>query len=298
MNISIKNTSSPVVRRFLLCGLFFGFLVVFADGYRAEAVAASPVMDITFRDQLISTRLVDAPLIEVLQRVQQEFGFKAHFHGDLTEPITLSFNDTPLLKSLQLLTANQSLSIATRSGKKVAKPGDAKEVAEIWVLSRSTQNHSPPVNSAAPAIVNPGIPEIADAVSEDSIDQIVDAQVAQLGLDQAEQQREENNKQQTIANLAVTGDPAAVMALAEFTHDADEEIRRMSVSAIGSMNNTESTHILGQVLHDEPVPEIRRIAVQALGERKQEATARTFLEEALNDTDAGIKNLARQLLAE
>lgn len=298
MNISIKNTSSPVVRRFLLCALVLGFITVPVNGHRAEAATASPVMDVTVRDQLISARLVEAPLIEVLQRVQQEFGFKAHFHGDLTEPITLSLSDTPLLRFLELLTANQSLSIVTQPGKKGANSGDAKQVAEIWVLSRSTKNHPPPVNSAAPVIANPDISELADAVGEDAIDQVVEAQMEQLTLNQAELPMDEGNKQQTIANLAAIGDPAAVMAMAEFTHDVDGEIRRMSVIAIGSVINTESTHILGQVLHDEPEAEIRRIAVQALGERKDEATARAFLEEALNDTDSEIKTLARQLLAQ
>lgn len=293
----IKNTSSPSVRRFLWCAFFSGFLAVFAGGYRTAA-AVSPMMDITFRDQLISAELVDAPLIEVLQRVQQEFGFKAHFHGDLTEPVTLVLNDTPLRKSLQLLTANQSLSIVTRVGKKGVDAGDAKQVAEIWVLSRSTKSHPPAVNSAAPAIANPDIPELAEAVDEVSIDQVVDAQMAQISLKQLEQPIEEGNKQRIIANLAAIGDPDAVLAMAEFTHDVDEEIRRMSVSAIGMVNNTQSTHILGQVLHDEPEADIRRIAVQALGERKHEATARTLLEEAFNDPDAGIKTLAHQLLAQ
>ncbi len=292
-----KNIS-PCMSRILLCTLILGRIALPADGFRAEAATVSPVMDITFRDQLISARLVNAPLIEVLQRVQQEFGFKAHYHGELNEPITLSLSDTPLLKSLQLLTVNQSLSVVTRPSKKGAEPSDAKIVAEIWVLSRSTKNHPPAVNSAAPMIANPDIPELADAVSVDSIDQIVDAQVAQLPLNESEQPMEEGNKQQTIVNLAATGDPAAVMALAEYTHDVDAEIRRTAVSAIGSVNNIESTHILGQVLNDEPVAEIRRLAVQALGERKQEATARTFLEQALNDTDDGIKSMVHQLLAE
>lgn len=298
MNILVKNTSSLAVRIFLLCTLFFGLFAVHADGNRAEAAAASPVLDVTVRDQLISANLVNAPLIDVLQQVQQEFGFQAHFHGDLTELITLSFSDMPLFKSLQLLTANQSLSVVTRPDAQGAKTDDAKQVAEIWVLSRSTKNPPPPMNSAAPVVADPSTPEVDNTVGEDVIGEVVDAQVDQLSLDQAEQPMEEGNKLQAITNLAAIGDPAAIMAMAEYTRDVDEETRRMSVSALGSLNNPESTQILGQVLHDEPEVDIRRIAVQALGQRKHEATARTFLEEALNDTDAGIKNLAQELLAQ
>jgi HEAT repeat protein len=52
------------------------------------------------------------------------------------------------------------------------------------------------------------------------------------------------------------------------------------------------------VLRDEPDAEIRKIAVRALGQRQNEATAKTFLQGALNDADAGVKTLAQQLLTE
>lgn len=284
----MKKVSSLVLPRFFLYVAILGGLAVLAAGDSVAATAASPAMAITVDEQLISAELVDAPLIEVLQRLQQEFGFKAYFHGDLSEPITASFAATPLLKVLQLLTANQSLSVATRADQIGADPADAHRLAEIWVLSRSSKEQPPAINAAVPMLANTGD---AESFAEDSVAQVVDAQMAQLLAS------EEDNKQQTIARLAAISDSSAVMAMAAFTRDVDAEIRRMSVSAISSVNSAESTIILGQVLRDEPEAQIRRIAVEELGARKSDPTAQTLLAEALNDSDTGLKELARQLLA-
>ena len=257
-------------------------------------------MEITFRDQLISAELVDAPLIDVLQRIQQEFGFKAHYHGDLTEQISLSFTDMPLLKCLQQLTVNQSLSVATQPTREIPEQSEAKQITEIWVLSRSTNAPTPGIIAAAPVLPELGDPDVAVDTVEDSFGQEFDAQAEGVPSDQPVNldNNEEISKQQTIKNLAAIGDSASVMAMAEFTHDVDQEIRQLSVSAIGSVDSVESTHLLGQVLSDESDAEIRKIALRALSGRQHEPTAKTFLEGALNDADAGVKTLAHQLLAQ
>ena len=89
-------------------------------------LASAASIEITVKDDLISAELVDAPLIDVLQRVKQEFGFKAHFHGDLSELISLSFTDFPLEKCLQQLTSNHSLSVASLSTTQLPEKNDEK----------------------------------------------------------------------------------------------------------------------------------------------------------------------------
>ncbi len=300
MTISIIRVPFFRLLGFILPAMLFLLITDQSAVVLAEGLAASPRIEITFRDQLISADLVDAPLIDVLQRIQQEFGFKAHFHGDLTEAITLSFTDLPLLKSLQQLTVNQSLSVATRTTRLTPEQNEAKQIAEIWVLSRSATAPSPGSMATAPVMPGPADSDVAVDAVEDSFGQDFDAQAEKIPSDQPlkSENKEESSKQQTIKNLAVIGDPASVMAIAEFTHDVDQEIRQLSVRAIGSVDSVESTHLLGQVLSDEPDAEIRKIAVRALGERQHEATAKTFLERALNDADPGVKTLASQLLAQ
>ncbi len=132
--------------------------------------------ELTFHDGLISAELVNAPLIDVLERIKQEFGFKTHYHGDLTELITLSFTDLPLTKTLRLLTANQSLSVATRPVADTSEQNDTKQITEIWVLSRSpmsTKANIAPAASLAPA---PNAPDSAVDTSENSLEMTEDIQ--------------------------------------------------------------------------------------------------------------------------
>ncbi|MDX2480298.1 MAG: hypothetical protein QNK24_08165, partial [Desulfuromusa sp.] len=115
-------------------------------------LASAATMEITVKNDLISVELVDVPLIEVLQRVKQEFGFKAHFHGDLSELITLSFTDFPLEKCLQQLTANHSLSVASLTTTKIPEQNDRKQIAEVWVISRSSISRNVNVPPVAPVL--------------------------------------------------------------------------------------------------------------------------------------------------
>ena len=276
--------------------LLFACQAEVASGKRA----ATPTMEITVHYGLISGKLVDVPLIDVLQRVQQEFGFKAHYHGDLSEQITMSFTSMPLEKCLQQLTVNQSLSIVTRPPHTKSERNEAKQIAEIWVLSRSTTAQTV---GTAPAVMIIPASDSSDGTGdagEDIPEQAMNSQGENAPADQSLnlQMKEENNKRETINNLGEISDPASIMALAEFSRDADRDIRQLSVSAICSVDNMESTRVLGQVLKDESDVEIRKIALRALGERQHEATAKFLLEEALNDADAGVKSLAQQLLAQ
>ena len=296
-------TSGDLLRLFLSAMVFL-FFACQIDSTLAQG-APSPTMEITVHYGLISAELVNVPLIDVLQRVQEEFGFKAHYHGDLTERITMSFTSMPLQKCLRQLTVNQSLSVATRPTHKKSERNEAKQIAEIWVLSRST---TPQTVGTAPAQMVMPVPDSSDESvgagedsfgREDSFGQVINAQGENVPTEQSLnlQKTEESNKRETLTNLAETSDPASIMALAEFSHDVDRDIRQLSVSAIGSVDSMESTRVLGQVLKDESDVEIRKTALRALGQRQHEATAKSLLEEALNDTDVGVKTLAQQLLA-
>jgi hypothetical protein len=187
LNVPYKNNFSTleILSKFALISCFFRknfvkvlipftgvrlFLIIVcwlliaapADNAIAETTSGPPVMDITFKDNLISAELVDIPLIDVLQRIKQKFGFKMHLHSDLNEMITLSFTDMPLDKCLRLLTAKHSLSVAFMPTTKSSEPNNAKQIAEIWILSHSktpqTMNTAfvPPVTPSPDSSANGG----------------------------------------------------------------------------------------------------------------------------------------------
>ncbi|MCP4342587.1 MAG: HEAT repeat domain-containing protein [Desulfobulbaceae bacterium] len=263
-------------------------------------LASAATMEITVKNDLISVELVDVPLIEVLQRVKQEFGFKAHFHGDLSELITLSFTDFPLEKCLQQLTANHSLSVASLSPTKLPEQNDEKQIAEVWVISRSAISRNlnvPPVASVLPssdlinntAKVNEKAPELADDGEQEGVP---------LGQLLNDPDAKRSSKRQAINELAAVGDAASVLTMAESLGNEDKEVRQLLVAGISSVENEESTRVLGQVLQDESDPAIRKIAVRALGQRKDDVVVQALLQGAMNDEDEEVRILAEQLLTQ
>lgn len=286
--------------RSLIIAMLFSLVVELAGIASAKTVSTPSVMEITFNEDLISAELVDAPLLGVLQRLKQEFGFKAHFHGDLTELITLSFNDLPLDKSLQQLTANHSLSVAYLSTTKAPEQNEVKQIAEVWVLSRSAISKSFTVAPVASVLPSAAPVDEAVEVKEEATGLAADEEQEGVPLAQImnDPDAKRSNQQQAIKKLAAVGDAASVLTMAEFLGNEDREVRQLLVNGISSVQNEEATQVLGQVLQNESDPEIRKIVVRALGQRKEDAAAQVFLGEAINDGDEEVKNLAEQLLTQ
>lgn len=301
MTISFLNVPSINSLRLLVIAVFWLLIVAFSGMASAEALSGQPLMEITFQNNLISAELVDAPLIDVLQRIKQEYGFKTHFYGDLTEMITLSFTDLPLDKCLRQLTANHSLSIASLPTTKSPQQTEAKQIAEIWVLSRSSTSKTSNMTPAAPLLPSPDYSGDAGRANEESLEQPEKEEQDTVQLDQLSDNPNPENasQQQAISNLAEIGGPASVMAMAEYlSTEEDKEVRRLLVKGISSIQNEESTQALGQVIQSESDPEIRKIAIRALGQRQNDTVARALLEQALNDDDEEVKALVDQLLTQ
>jgi HEAT repeat protein len=277
------------------------FLVLCLPGIAPAATKSPPpIMEITFQNDLISAELVDAPLIDVLQRIKQEFGFKAHFHGDLTEPITMSFKELPLEKCLRLLTANQAISVASEIASASPEQSEIKQIAEVWVLSRSAKSKTRNTSPAAPAPPTPEPTDDTGVPSEEPLEQFDIGEQEGVSLEQIlnTPNADKSNLHQAIQRLIQNGDAASVMAMAAFLDNGDKEVRQLLVDGISSINNAESTQVLGQVAQNEPDPEIRNIALQALVQRKDDAAGQAHLENAVNEADEEVKNTADQLLSQ
>jgi hypothetical protein len=301
MTISFLKVPYTHLLKTLLTVVLFLLVADLTGIALAKTISTTPIIEITFQDELISAKLIDAPLIDVLQRVKEEFGFKAHFHGDLTELLTLSFTDIPLDKCLRLLTVNHSLSVASLpTTTEPPEQNEAKQIAEVWVISRSATSKTFNTTPAAPLRPPPVLTNDTVDVSEESPEQSADGELESVPLDQVlnNPNAEKSAQLKAIKNLVETGDSASVMAMAEFLGNEDKEVRQMLVDGISSVQNEESTQILGHVLQTDPEPEIRKTAVRALGKRKNDNDAQAFLEEARNDSDDEVKTLAEQLLTQ
>jgi hypothetical protein len=300
MTHSFLQVSSTRWLRSLLIVLLFLCAAGQTGIGKAKTPPQPPGLELTFDDGLISAELVDAPLVDVLERIKQEFGFTTHYHGDLTELVTLSFTDMPLSKTLRLLTANQSLSVATRPVADASEQNDTKQITEIWVLSRSPVSKGDNLAPGASQAPAPNEPDSTVNIGENSLEMMENQQQEGFLTDQAsnDQKAEMSSRRQTIKNLITIGDSASVMAMAEYTRDADREMRKLAVTGISLVQNEESTQILGQVLQDESDPEIRKIALRALRQRQNDMAAQALLEGALNDADPETTSPSGQMLTE
>ncbi len=294
------RVSAVIFSRFLFFVIFCLFITCRPGGAAPEVPEATSIVQITFQDELISAELVDAPLVEVLEQIKQEFGFKVNIHGDVNERLTLSFSDLPLDKCLRLLTVNQSLSVVTEATSGSSKQEEARRIAEIWVLSRSAI--AKPVRSA-PAVPVAASPDPTDdmaALQEESSEQPEMAGEENISLEEVLNNpfADISQQRQAIQKLAEKGDDESVSAMASYLGNEDKEVRQLLVNGIASIQNTQSTQILGQVIEGESDPEIRKIALLALGQRKDDPAAQAFLQNVLDDADEEVKALANELLTQ
>jgi len=294
------RVSAVIFSRFLFFVIFCLFITCRPGGAAPEVPEALSIVQITFQDELISAELVDAPLVEVLQRIKEEFGFKVHFHGNADERLTLSFSDLPLDKCLRLLTVNHSLSVVTEATPRSSKQEEARHITAIWVLSRSAI--AKPVRSA-PAVPVAASPDATDDMAElreDSSEQPEMAGEESVSLEEVLNNpfADTAQQRQAIQKLAEKGDDESVRTMASYLGNEDKEVRQLLVNSIASIQNAQSTQILGQVIENESDSEVRRIALLALGQRKDDPAAQAFLQNALDDADEEVKALANELLTQ
>lgn len=300
MTRSYPQVSAVIFFRFLFFVIFCLFITCLPGNSATEEPQATSIVQITFQDELISAELVDAPLVEVLEQIKQEFGFKVNIHGDVNERLTLSFSDLPLDKCLRLLTVNQSLSVVTEATPGASKQEDPRRITEIWVLSRSAITKSMRSTPPAPMPAPPGPADDMAGLREDSSEQPEMAVEESASLDEVLNNpfADTSQQQQAIQQLAQKGDDESVSAMASYLGNEDKEVRQLLVNGIASIDNAQSTQILGQVVQNESDPEIRKIALRALGQRKGDSDAQAFLQKALDDADEEVKTLADQLLTQ
>jgi hypothetical protein len=300
MTRSYLQVSAGIFFRFLFFVIFCLFITCLPGNSATEEPQATSIVQITFQDELISAELVDAPLVEVLEQIKQEFGFKVNIHGDVNERLTLSFSDLPLDKCLRLLTVNQSLSVVTEATPGASKQEDPRRITEIWVLSRSAITKSMRSTPPAPMPAPPGPADDTEGLREDSSEQPEMAVEESASLDEVLNNpfTDTSQQQQAIQQLAQKGDDESVGAMASYLGNEDKEVRQMLVNGIASIDNAQSTQILGQVVQNESDPEIRKIALRALGQRKGDSDAQAFLQKALDDADEEVKTLVDQLLTQ
>ncbi|MGH7664039.1 MAG: HEAT repeat domain-containing protein [Gemmatimonadaceae bacterium] len=95
-----------------------------------------------------------------------------------------------------------------------------------------------------------------------------------------------NGRRQGVANAEV------VTALISALNDADAEVRRVTISALGDIGDPRAIEALSQALRSDPDAEVRKMAAWALGEIEEAAAVPALAEASRSDESMEVRRMA------
>ncbi|MEQ1559598.1 MAG: HEAT repeat domain-containing protein [Methyloglobulus sp.] len=228
---------------------------------------------------LLETR--SAPLVQILKAVADKTGVNIHYSVLPEAPVTATCVGANVGQVMDCLVAKQVGLVAHKPQKD--KP------AEFWLLGSS-------VGSCQAVTVAASAPLIAAAVQQPTpeeqalADQALQEQTGHL-LKQT-QSKDPNQRAEGIGNLGAVGpkdDPAVDEALRTAMNDKNADVRAQAIRAIVQRGGEEVANQVGLALKDNDV-NVRLTAVSDIQDDE------TLLQQALNDSDQSVRDLAKDKL--
>lgn len=250
-------------------------------GFRTEADRwPSPGSGVVhFANNLLTVKVQDASLEELLQEVARQSGLSIVWYGTISERITLDFQQLPLDQAVTRMLRHHSFALAysrAREGK-----ATAARLRKLWIIPKGAEG--PPVQTP-----------VADDTKERDF---LQEEAADLALLQAALRSDDSwERQEAVEALGEAGYPEAVKFLRLALEDEDENVREAAIGALADIGGDEAARALAVALEDED-EWFREEAVEALGEIGGESAIR-LLERALADEDEDVQSAAADLLEE
>jgi len=283
---------------------------------------------INLRKGTLSVQISNMPLVDVLQIIGDEAGFKLMMLGSREYRITQRFSEVPLAEGIHRLAGNRSVAIMYQI---VDAPDNRKaiqDIKEVWVFdsdraavdepdSETRKNFSkkdPEILSSTdlsqpenpepvtgtdstidPQKYNPPQPDgagIKDAVTYPQFDPESDVG---YWADRLIKSADRSSREQAITELQRIGSDTAVAAIATVLGDDDSQLRHHAVESLAMTDNDNAVLLIGQTLIGDRDPSVRLAAVRFFAAQNSEVS-RAFLNTALKDKDPQVQSLARQAL--
>ena len=262
---------------------------------------------------LLTLDVDGAPLSEVLRSISEQAGFKLLLKGDLNRPTSLAFSNLPLHRALRrvlgrtpYLTVQDPNSSSSENGSllEVRVYGAGQGQSRAPVIE---QRHKAPKDGSDPAPQAPSKTKedmiIAKLGHSDRAARILAVRMTgELQNDAASQILQRvlsEDRDATVKSYAIRmlrslaiEEQTSIEVLQYGLEDEERVVRLEAVRALSRIHDERALGSLEQVVLQDPDPQIRRFAVQALGARKSE-TARSILEKASEDADPIVRRIVK-----
>jgi hypothetical protein len=257
---------------------------VVALGTPRHTINTQSSIQITLTEQKNTTIRLEArqaPLGNILKEIATKTGAIIHYSVLPEAPVTATCAGANVGQIMDCLVAKQVGLIAHTTQKD--KP------AEFWLLGSSVGSCqavtvAPPLLNEKKQEKNPTPDELA------KLSQMLQEQSMQL-IEQAHS-KEPDQRASAVANLGSVGvkdDPSVDEALHNAMQDNNANVRAQAITAILRRGSEQASEYLIQALQDKDAT-VRLTAVSAIEDDM------IFLQQALNDSDEAVRNMAKDKL--
>ncbi len=231
-------------------------------------------------NSLLHLEARSAPLAQILKAIADKTGAQIHYSVLPEAPVTATCVGANVGQIMDCLVAKQVGLVAH-------KPTQDKP-AEFWLLGSSV--------GSCQAVTVASSPIQAAAVQQPTPEQQAQAELAlQEQTDRLlkqTQSKDPNQRAEGIGNLGAVGpkdDPAVDEALRNAMTDTNADVRAQAIRAIVQRGGEEVANQVGLALKDNDV-NVRLTAVSDIQDDE------TLLQQALNDSDQSVRDLAKDKL--
>jgi hypothetical protein len=247
---------------------------------KAQTQTAQSTRFIQFDNDVLTVKVKDASLKELLDEISRQSGLFVVGSGSLNEKITIQFDQLPLDEGMRLILRRHSFALAYAQQTPGERHSTVPRPTKLWIFSNKgdyplqTTFVADNRRRGALKVMPPDMRRLQAALTSGDSSEREDA-VDALG---------ESKRLEAV--------PLLRLAL----KDADEDVREAAVEALEEIGGDKAAQALAVALEDED-SWVREEAVEALGEIGGE-TSMGLLERALTDEDESIRETAEDILAE
>lgn len=277
----------------------------------AETQPSQSARVIHFANDLLTVKVQDVSLQELLQEIARQSGLAIVLSGSLEDPITIQFHELPFDSGLRRILRHQSFALEYSQQTREERQSIVPRPKKLWVFSKGDADY--PVQTTRvdgsseqeTTLDSPRLPAIPTSEDSGERQEAVEAPADPLTTIWGEEPAralanalEDDNfwvRDAAVEALGELSGDEAARALAMAVQNEETWIREAAVKALGKLGGDEAAYALAPALKDEH-SWIRWEAVKALGEVGGESTVR-LLEQALADEDKSIQEAAADMLA-
>lgn len=288
MNLSLSRFSCHSIV-FCLTGIGLVFFSVVMCAAEHPVNPSQPGISLQINNETGTALILEArqaSLGAILKEIADKTGALIHYSVLPEAPVTATCAGVSVRQIMDCL-------VGTQLGLVASSPQPGK-VAEFWLLGSS-------VGSCKAITIEPAIAKnhatyrqrFMTAQEQEALAEIARHEQSDQLLQQLNSAGSTEHRVEALANLASDGDieDADVRkALDEAINDKNPSIRAQALATLANLDKQRSTAVLGRALQDKDVS-VRMLAVDS-------AHDVGILQQALVDTDAGVRDYAAAKLAE